>query len=188
MNLDDDPIAATARLSSQHRPRSIGRQPLRLALPRPRLMLAIGIGVALLALAVLYIEYLRLGAYVDHIEGSSLVSGWQYLVDGMALYRLEDGMPRFATFYGPFTYLTLAVPPLLLGASITISKLAPIFAACITLAVMAGHFLRRRTMPQALQGIFLLAAGMMMFTPMSFWVRPDAFETAPRPRRRSRAA
>src|SRR5579862_2075863 len=154
MNLDDDPIAATARLSSQRRPRSIGRQPLRLALPRPRLMLAIGIGVALLALAVLYIEYLRLGAYVDHIEGSSLVSGWQYLVDGMALYRLQDGMPRFATFYGPFTYLTLAVPFCLPGPSITISKLVAISATSTTLAFMGVHFFRRITMPQALQGIF----------------------------------
>ena len=61
--------------------------------------------------------YLGLGAYLDHIEGSVVVSGWEYISNGMPLYQLQDGVPRFATYYGPLSYLVEALVPAAVKAS-----------------------------------------------------------------------
>lgn len=120
--------------------------------------------------------YLGLGAYLDHIEGSVVVSGWEYISNGMPLYQLQDGVPRFATYYGPLSYLVEALVPAAVKASITITKLASMTAAAATLLMMAKHFLSRGGWDAASLGLFYLAAGMLMFVPQSFWVRPDPFE------------
>ena len=140
-------------------------------------LLAICTAIAMLALATECFEYLRLDAYIDHVENSVVISGWQYLTNGMALYQLQDGAPRFVNFYGPLTYLSVALAPLLLGAGIIMSKLASLLAVSATVIVMAVHFFRRATMAQALPGFLFLVAGLLLFSPMSFWTRSDPFET-----------
>jgi hypothetical protein len=44
-----------------------------------------------------------------------------------------------------------------------------------TVGLMAIHFIRRAPL-HALHGVFFLAAGLLMFSPESFWVRPDPAE------------
>jgi hypothetical protein len=148
--------------------------PTTLRLPGQRALIFAGIAIALLGLAIECYRYLALGAYIDHIEGGVAVSGWQY-IHGWPLYQLEDGAPRFATFYGPLAYL-VEVPALaLLGAGVAASKLTSMLALAATVGLMAIHF-SRRAPRQAPQGVLFLAAGLLMFSPESFWARPDPAE------------
>ena len=149
-------------------------KPTALRLPGQRAWIFVGIAVALLGLAGECYRYLALGAYIDHIEGGVAVSGWQY-IHGWALYQIEDGAPRFATFYGPLAYL-VEVPALaLLGPGVVASKLTSIVALAATVGLMAMHFTRRAPR-HAPEGVLFLAAGLLMFSPESFWARPDPAE------------
>lgn len=144
----------------------------RVAAPDWRLLLWAGLAVALLGLGVECVRYLLLGAYLDHIESTVVISGWQYL-HGSALYEIEDGAPRFSTFYGPLAYLAPLPPLLLFGASVSASKIAAMLGLAATLAVMARH-LARSAPPAALASMLLLAAGLLLFGKVSFWTRSDS--------------
>jgi len=148
-----------ARSHSDHQPRqdrAVALQPnvfgMKTLLNSRHGLLAIGAAIAVLALATDSFAYLRLDAYLDHIENSVVISGWQYVTKSMALYQLQDGAPHFATYYGPLIYLTVAFAPLLLGASIVMSKLLSVLALGATVIVMAVHFFRRSTVARALPG------------------------------------
>jgi hypothetical protein len=135
-----------------------------------------GIAIGVLVLAVECCRYLDLGAYFDHIEGNVVVSGWQY-VHGAPLYQMEDGAPRFATYYGPLAYLAQVPVLLLLGADVAASKLTSILALLGTVVLMARYFLRHAAGEDRWHGIFFLVGALLLFTPVSFWVRPDPIET-----------
>ena len=137
----------------------------------------VGGAVAAALLATGGYTYLRLGAYLDHIEGSVVVSAWEYVSNGIPLYQFQNGVPRLGTCYGPLAYLVEDLGPLLLGPGIAISKLASMIAVAATVLIMAKHFFGRGGWDTASVGLFYLAAGMLMFVPQSFWVRPDPFET-----------
>jgi hypothetical protein len=150
-----------------------------------------GIALAALVLTILCCRYLILGAYFDHIEGNVVVSGWQY-AHGAPLYQIEDGAPRFATYYGPLAYLVQVPALLLLGADVTISKITSVLALLGTVALMGRYFMRHPVGEEWSHGLFLLAGALLLFVPVSFWVRPDPIETlivaaaivsAPSPRR-----
>jgi len=134
-----------------------------------------GFAFAATLLIAMCFTYLRLGAYLDHIEGGVVVSGWEYAARGTPLYQLQDGAPRFATYYGPLAYLVEGLT--VFGAGMAVSKLASMTAVAVTLVIMAKHFADRRGWGAATDGLFYLAAGMVLFIPQSFWVRPDPFET-----------
>jgi len=135
-----------------------------------------GLAVAGALLAVACYAYLRLGAYIDHIEGAVVVSAWEYAASGIPLYQLRDGLPRLATYYGPLAYLAEALPLAAFGAKIVVGKLASMLAVAATLFILGKHFLTRGG-SAASSGLFYLVAGMTLFVPVSFWVRPDPFET-----------
>jgi hypothetical protein len=135
----------------------------------------VGIALSILALVFLCYEYLFSGAYLDHIEGNVVISGWQY-IHGEPLYRTRDGAPQLATYYGPLAYLA-EVPALLFGATVTASKLTSMLALLATVAMMSAYFIRHPPSNEARHGIFLLVAAMLLFSPKSFWVRPDPIET-----------
>jgi hypothetical protein len=151
------------------------RLPLRTGrLPGQRAFVFIGIAVALLGLAIECYRYFALGAYIDHIEGGVVISGWQY-IHGWPLYLMQDGIPQSSTFYGPLAYL-VEVPALaLLGPGVAATKLTSMLALAATVGLLAVHFIRRAPR-QAPQGLFFLTAGLLLFSPQSFWVRPDPFE------------
>jgi hypothetical protein len=88
--------------------------------PDWHLLLWAGLALALLGLGVECVRYLMLGAYLDHIESTVVINGWQY-VHGAALYEIEDGAPRFSTFYGPLAYLAPVPALLLFGPSVAAS-------------------------------------------------------------------
>ncbi len=140
-------------------------------------LVAICAALGVLALATECFAYLRLDAYIDHIENTVVIGSWQYIANGMPLYQLQDGAPRFASFYGPLAYLSIALAAKLFGPGIVASKLASLFAVGATVSLMAVHFIRRATVAQALPGFLFLVAGVLLFSPMSFWTRPDPFET-----------
>ncbi len=134
------------------------------------------LALATLVLALECYEYLFSGAYLDHVEGELAIGGWQY-IRGQALYQLQDGAPRFATFYGPLAYL-LQVPALLLfGATVGVTKLTSIAALLATILIMIGHFIRRPSEGDVHRGICFLIVALLLFSPVSFWARSDPIET-----------
>ncbi|MBV9861713.1 MAG: hypothetical protein JO267_06145 [Alphaproteobacteria bacterium] len=139
-------------------------------------MLLAGIVFAIALFAFEAARYLGLGAYLDHIEGNIIISGWQW-AQGQPLYGLEDGAPRFATFYGPLAYLGHLPALLLIGPGIAASKAMSIAAALVTIPLMGWHFLRRAPSLPGLDAVLMLSSGLLLFSPMSFWVRPDPVET-----------
>ena len=144
------------------------------ALPDWRLLLWTGLALALLGLGVECVRYLMLGAYLDHIESTVVINGWQY-VHGAALYEIEDGAPRFSSFYGPLAYLAPVPALLLFGASVAASKVAAVLALAATLAVMTRHLVRGAAAPAAAGApMLLLAAGLLLFGKVSFWARSDS--------------
>jgi hypothetical protein len=141
-----------------------------------QLVTFVGIALSILALAFLCYEYLFSGAYLDHIEGNVVISGWQY-IHGAPLYETQDGAPRLATYYGPLAYLVEVPALLLFGATVTASKLTSMLALLGTVAMMSAYFIRHPPSNEARHGIFLLVAALLLFSPKSFWVRPDPIET-----------
>jgi hypothetical protein len=105
-----------------------------------------------------------------------VVSGWQY-VHGAPLYQMEEGAPRFSTYYGPLAYLVQVPALLLLGADVATSKLTSILALLATVLLMARYFLGQSAREDGWHGIFFLVGALLLFTPVSFWVRPDPIET-----------
>jgi hypothetical protein len=141
-----------------------------------RLAIFAGIGSATLALLFECYQYLQSGSYLDHIEGNVIINGWQYL-HGAPLYETQDGAPRAATCYGPLAYL-VDIPVLwLFGSTVAVSKLTPMLALLGTMVMMSVYFIRNRTWDEAVHSIFFLFAALLLFSPMSFWVRPDPIET-----------
>jgi hypothetical protein len=137
-----------------------------------RLLLWTGLALAVLGLGIECVRYLMLGAYLDHIESTVVISGWQY-VHGAALYEIEDGAPRFSSFYGPLAYLAPVPALLLFGPSVAASKVVAALALTATLAVMARH-LSRGAPTAAAAPMLLLAAGLLLFGKVSFWARSDS--------------
>ena len=136
----------------------------------------IGIALAAFLLAFECWQYLFSGIYLDHVEGNVIISGWQY-IHGQPLYQMQDGAPRFATFYGPLAYLSEVPALVLLGASVTVSKLTSMLALLATILLISAHFIRHPSEGDARHGIFLLIAALLLFSPVSFWVRSDPIET-----------
>jgi hypothetical protein len=143
--------------------------------PSRRALVIVAIALSAVALGIECYRYLVLGAYWDHIECNILISGWQY-VHGAPLYELQDGAPVRANLYGPLAYLVQMPALLLFGAGVVASKVTSLLALMATVAVMGVHLIRRSTTGQALGGFFLLTAGLLLFGPVSFWVRADPFE------------
>lgn len=139
-----------------------------------RLLIVAGLSIALLGLAIECYRYVTSGVYLDHIESSVVISGWQYL-HGSPLYQMQEGAPAAATYYGPFAYLAELPALILLGPGIAASKATSMAALGVTLALMVVHFVRRAGR-SAVPGLFFLAAGLLMFSPKVFWVRPDPIE------------
>jgi hypothetical protein len=142
------------------------RWPARLA--SAALLLALGLLVSACAL------YLSEAAFLDHIESSVLIVGWQYL-RGMPMYGIENGAPHFATYYGPLTYLAPLPALLLFGRTITAAKLVFVLAPIAATAIMALHV--RRLGPASTRAtLLLLIAGLLSLGIPSFWLRPDPLE------------
>jgi hypothetical protein len=138
-------------------------------------MVLAGLALAGAVLGVEWWRNLRLDAYLDHIEGNIVISGWLWWTGGAPIYALQDGYAQFANIYGPLAYLA-ALPGLwLLGPGIITSKLPAGLALLATIGLTAYRFRRDAPMAAA-QGLFLLVAGFAALSPMSFWTRADPFE------------
>lgn len=148
-----------------------------LAQPTPQqAMIVLGLLLTATVLATECWRYLRLDAYLDHIEGNVAIGGWLWAHDGAPLYATWDGIARFANYYGPLAYLAPVPALLLLGPGIIASKVPAILALVATLGLTACRF-RRAAPTAAIHGMFLMTAGFVALSPMSFWMRPDSFET-----------
>lgn len=134
-----------------------------------------GLGLTVTVLTMEVVRYLRLDAYLDHIEGSIVGVGWLY-AQGAPLYSLRDGFEQFTNIWGPLAYLTVVPALKLIGPNILASKLLAAIALATTIGLTAIRF-RRSPPMQAVQGLFLLVAGLAALSPMSFWIRADPFET-----------
>jgi len=135
-----------------------------------------GICLAAATLLFLYVRYVSSGGYYDHVEGSVVIPGYTYL-HGSPLYEFQDGEPRFATLYGPLAYLIQALAMAVLGPYVISGKIFSGLALLATVVLLFGHFRRHATFRQSCNGMLLLLGGLVLFAPISFWVRPDPFET-----------
>ena len=102
----------------------------------------LGLAVVSALLALLAGRYLLAGAYLDHIESTVLVAGWQHL-QGNPLYAIDAGQPAFAVFYGPLAFLAPLPFAALREALCGAASSAPFLALAGTVGLMAWHFLRR---------------------------------------------
>ena len=102
----------------------------------------LGLVVVSALLGLLAGRYLLAGAYLDHIESTVLVAGWQYL-QGNPLYLIDAGQPAFAVFYGPLAFLAPLPFAVFTGGTVWGSKLGSFLALAGTVGLMAWHFLRR---------------------------------------------
>ena len=130
-----------------------------------------------LALGLLVVEcalYLSQAAFVDHIESSVLIVGWQY-IHGMPMYGIESGAPHFATYYGPLAYLAALPGVLLFGPGITSAKLVFVLAPLAALAILARH-VRQRGPASARATLLLLTSGLLSLGVTAYWLRPDPLE------------
>ena len=135
----------------------------------------LGLALVLALLGLLAGRYLLAGGYLDHIESTVIVAGWQYL-QGSPLYSIDAGQPAFAVFYGPLAFLAPLPFAAITGGTVWGSKLAPVLAMAGTVGLMAWHFFRRGWAGPAVTALFYLAAGLLMMYPASIWLRPDPFE------------
>ena len=118
------------------------------------------VALAAAALTLEAVRYAGLGAYLDHIENNVVIIAWEY-AHGAPLYALQDGAPRFATYYGPLAYLIELPALLLMGPGVLVSKLTSLAALFTTVLLLALRF-RRGWPTQTLQGLFVLLAGLLI--------------------------
>jgi hypothetical protein len=135
----------------------------------------LGAVLALIWLAGQSAAYLVSGVYLDHIEGNVAISGWQYL-HGVPLYDLLDGLPRQASYYGPWAYLTPAAGLLLFGGSVGASKALAFVCLPLAIVIMAWHLRLTSSGADRMRGLLILAAGLLFFSRETIWMRPDPFE------------
>src|SRR6185437_13045437 len=83
----------------------------------------------------------------------------------------------FANIYGPLAYLAEVPAFLIAGPGIMASKIAAIVALAATLLLMGCWLWRQRPHAMALNCFFFLVAGLLAFSPWSYWARADALET-----------
>jgi hypothetical protein len=145
-------------------------------LPCRRIVALASISLSIFVLMLECYKYRSFGGYLDHIEGNVVIGGWQY-IHGVPLYESWDGAPQFAAYYGPLAYLAQVPALLLFGATVAVSKLTSIVALLGTLLMVSIYIVRNPAANEASRGIFLLVAGLLLFGPMTFWVRPDPIET-----------
>jgi len=138
-------------------------------------MVAVGICLASATVLFQYLQYVSSGAYLDHIESSVLIPGYNYL-HGRALYEIQDGAPRLATFYGPLAYLIHSLALATVGPYIISGKIFSGLALLGTVTLLVWHFRRHATFGPSCNGVFMLLAGLTLFYPVTIWIRPDPFE------------
>jgi len=137
-------------------------------------MVLLGLALTGSVLAIAWWGNLRLGAYLDHIEGNIAIGGWLW-AHGAQLYALQDGYAQFANIYGPLAYIAAVPAMLLAGPAVFTSKILAAMAVVATLGLTAYRY--RRAPPMALvQAMFFMVAALAALTPMSLWTRADPFE------------
>lgn len=122
---------------------------------------------------VLY-RYLALGIYMDHAEPEVAILAWR-LVSGAALYGAPDAATHLVTGYGPLLYLISAGFLALFGPSIAVSKVAAMAALLGALALFAVYVWRRFGAAYVGIGVLAFVCYPLIVSPISFWVRPEAF-------------
>jgi len=139
-----------------------------------RAMVLFGLALTSGVFAIAWWGNLRLGAYLDHIEGNIAIGGWLW-AHGAQLYALQDGYAQFANIYGPLAYLAAVPAMLLAGPTVFASKILSSIAVVATLALTL-HRYRRATSMASVQAMFFMIAALTALTPMSIWIRADPFE------------
>ncbi len=114
--------------------------------------------------------YLFSPAYWDHIEPSIAAVSWHHL-SGAPLYPSAEASAQYALPYGPLLYLVNGIMLQLAGPSVFASKLAGVFAALVSLILLA-RALGPRTRP-VLPLLAAVTLGYLAFGTMTFWARAE---------------
>ena len=125
-------------------------------------------------LAYVLYRYLALGIYMDHAEPEVAILSWR-LASGGALYGAPEAATHMVTGYGPLLYLISAGFLALFGPSIAISKIASMAALVGALVLFAVYVWRRFGAAYVGIGVLAFVCYPLIISPVSFWVRPEAF-------------
>jgi hypothetical protein len=137
------------------------------------IFMAISAALATAYLSYLLIFYATLQGYIDHIEPNIAIGAWRFL-EGYNLFQTPDEWPLFIG-YGPLLNLIHAAVFDVLGGSILTSKLANTFAGLFSVFLFFFYALRQFGIVKASTGIILFIGLMLIYSPFSFWSRPDPF-------------
>lgn len=134
--------------------------------------------VAIIALVLLFtmaLLYLLFSGYHDHCEALVASASAMLLQGEQPLYHAMDAAARYSVSYGPMLYLLVALPAVVLGASIPSSKIAGLLACALAVWVLFKTICRHCEPPMArlLTGLFALV--LLLFENYGYWNRPDPF-------------
>lgn len=131
--------------------------------------------VALVLLVSMALIYLPFSSYYDHCEAVVASLSWMLFQAEQPLYHGADAAARYSVSYGPMLYLLVGLPQLILGASISTSKVSGILA-CALAVILLWRTLRRNcesSLVLILIGWFSLF--LLLFENYAYWNRPDPF-------------
>ena len=121
------------------------------------------------------IAYLISPGYFDHCEPAIASLSWLVATGSQDLYPSFNESSRYSFHYGPLGYLLNAIPLLLAGPSIAMSKLMGVTACLGSVLVI---YLAIRTKLSKENSIFLIGlicAELLTFRNYGYWNRPDPF-------------
>jgi hypothetical protein len=128
--------------------------------------------IVLAAYAGVAMWYLSSDAYYDLAEPTIAAVSWLVRL-GQSPYHAADAATRYAHIYGPGLFLIHAGVYRLLGASISISKLAGVAAAMASLVMLAIALRQIRPAREVLGWTALAALLYLTFGNISFWTRAE---------------
>ncbi|MEE8393665.1 MAG: hypothetical protein V3R66_04915 [Rhodospirillales bacterium] len=130
------------------------------------------------AVSVAYLGYVlffygSLEGYLDHVEPNIAISSWRFL-GGHSLFQGLDEWPKLGS-YGPLLYLIHSTAFKLGGGSVLVSKFAALAVSAGSVLIFFCYAYTRFGALKAYVGVLLFIAITLLFSPYSFWNRPDPF-------------
>jgi len=122
-----------------------------------------------LSVMVIYGSY---PGYLDHGEPVIAAAAWK-LLDGQPVYPPFDGPLFTSNAYGPVLFALNAISFAIFGGSVAASKIVGLFSASIAV-LLTGFAVARGSILRGMAGATFMIAMALLYTPNSFWNRPES--------------
>jgi hypothetical protein len=110
--------------------------------------------------------------YLDHGEPVIAAAAWK-LLDGQPVYPPFDGPLFTSNAYGPILFAFNALSFAIFGGSVAASKIAGLLSAYVAV-LLTGVAVARGSLLRGMAGAAFMAAIALLYTPYSFWNRPES--------------